>query len=269
MVADDPHIGHSIGQKLQLSRWAPIAAAARDADSIGDLLRRFVINALEHSSSTEFFVKTQGERTTFGFTRIITPPFPPAQNDAFYVGFFCKTLRQATDRQWDPAQVLAVVADPRAIPSGIDYPRVAKGDHSGMSISFPTSWQFLIFRKSAFTIQDDAIGDRSVPESLLDAVHTAIYPHVHEFDLDVTRAASICGYGKRQLSRMLRDQGTTIVKEVAAVRATCARNELAGSNTRIAKIGESVGFKDPTVFSRAFKNWTGQSPQEYRRNNRI
>ena len=57
--------------------------------------------------------------------------------------------------------------------------------------------------------------------------------------------------------------------ELAALRAEVARRKLAESRIRIAEIGTTVGFKDPTVFSRAFKNWTGQSPQEYRRNNRI
>jgi AraC-like DNA-binding protein len=80
--------------------------------------------------------------------------------------------------------------------------------------------------------------------------------------------AEICGYNKRKLSRRLREHGTTIVKEIARLRADIARENLAKSRMRIAKIGESVGFKDPTVFSRAFKNWTGQSPQEYRRTNK-
>ena len=44
-----------------------------------------------------------------------------------------------------------------------------------------------------------------------------------------------------------------------------AADELNSTTRRVSEIAQSVGFTDPTVFSRAFKNWTGQSPQEYRR----
>ena len=84
----------------------------------------------------------------------------------------------------------------------------------------------------------------------------------------MSKAARICGYEKRRLGRLLRQQGTTIVKEVAAVRELEAKRALSGSNRPIAEIGESVGFRDATIFSRAFKNWTGQSPQHFRKNQR-
>jgi AraC-like DNA-binding protein len=91
---------------------------------------------------------------------------------------------------------------------------------------------------------------------------------LHEPDLTVAKAAKLCGYNKRRLSRELRDEGTTISKEVAKLRAERAKKNLADTNQRVAQIALTVGFTDPTVFSRAFKNWTEQSPQEYRRNHK-
>jgi AraC-like DNA-binding protein len=91
---------------------------------------------------------------------------------------------------------------------------------------------------------------------------------LHEPDLTVAKAARICGYNNRRLSRELRGEGTTISREIAKLRAACAKKNLADTDQRIAKIALAVGFRDPTVFSRAFKNWTEQSPQEYRRTHR-
>jgi AraC-like DNA-binding protein len=99
-------------------------------------------------------------------------------------------------------------------------------------------------------------------------VHCAIAPHIHEEDLTVERAAELCGIDKRQLSRKLRSKGTTINKEIAYLRQERATIALVNSDQRIAEIAAKVGFSDPTVFSRAFRNWTGQSPQEYRRNHK-
>jgi len=91
---------------------------------------------------------------------------------------------------------------------------------------------------------------------------------LREPDLTVAKAAKICGYNKRQLSRELREEGTTLSKEIAKLRAERAKTSLADTNQRVAEIALAVGFSDPTVFSRAFKNWTEQSPQEYRRTHR-
>ncbi len=65
---------------------------------------------------------------------------------------------------------------------------------------------------------------------------------------------------------LLEDQGTTIKDEIAYLRQVKAERALVNSDRGISEIAENVGFNNPTAFSRAFKNWTGQSPQEYRRN---
>jgi len=267
-IADDRYLGHRIGQEMDPVQWEPIAQAIADASTVGDLLGHFVVNTLAHTSSTQFFVRTEGERSTFGFTRIVVPTFQPGQNDAFYLGLITNLLKQAVAQKWDATKLLATVSDPDAIPSSGQGIRLAQGDHTGIRMSFPTAWQFAPLAKRAFGITVQSSREGEVPKSLLDSVHQALIPHLSESKLTVDRAAEICGYDKRQLSRNLRIQGTTIVKELAALRAASAREKIAGTKMRIADIGSTVGFRDPTVFSRAFKNWTGQSPQEFRRNNK-
>jgi AraC-like DNA-binding protein len=268
-AADDQHLGFGIGQTLDLAQWEPIAKAIEEAETVGDLLRYFVVHALEHTSSTEFFVRTEGERTTFGFKRIVVPTFSPSQNDAFYFGFFARLLQHATGPYWDASKVLARVALPDAIPWNSDLPRLAQGDDSGMRISFPTEWQFAKLRKSSFATMYAVQPGEHLPESLIASVRAALRPHMHKPDLTVEKAAKICGFEKRSLARRLRKYGTTIIKEVSAVRFDWAQDKLTNTHMKIAEIGVSVGFNDPTVFSRAFKNWTGQSPREFRRNNRV
>ena len=267
-IADDAHLGFTIGQKIDLNDWTPMAIAASEAGSVGDLLNRFIVNALDHTSSTEFFLLTEGDRTTFGFRRLTTPLVVPAQNDAFYFGLLIKVLLQATKTQWDPAAVLIKVADPSAIPPLPESVRIQKGDNLGVQVSFPSTWLFERVEKSLFSCHGPETTESCPPESLIEALHLALLPHMHEPDLSVGRAANICGYDKRRLARQLRSSGTTLGKEIATLRAKHAQNGLINSDRRVFEIAQSVGFKDPTVFSRAFKNWTGQSPQEYRRTHR-
>jgi len=268
-LAHDPFLGYSIGRRMDLRHWTPMARAAEESRTVSDLLGRFVVYSLDHSSSTQFFLNMEGERTTFGFRRIVKPPVIPAHNDAFYLGLISKMLSRATGATWNPSAVLFEVAEPEAVPESEDGFRVVKGNWMGIRVSFPAEWQFLNYQKSAFRQRSAGITDSFPPESLLDSVHVAILPHLHEPNLRIDRAAAICGYKQRKLAALLRAEGTTVGKEISKLRARQAQEKLTSTNNRISEIARSVGIPDATVFSRAFKNWTGQSPQEYRKNNGV
>ena len=267
-LANDPYLGAAIGSKLDLLTWEPIAEAAEAAITVGDLLNRFVLGSKDHASSVQFSLETAGSRATFAFRREIEPPFDPAQNDAFYLGFMSRLMQGATGESWDADSVLVTLSDPAAVPQMFKELHIVKGDRSGFRMSFPTEWLFEKFEKTAFRHRILQSSSSPTPQSLIESVHRAISPHIHEEDLTVERAAVLCGIDKRRLARKLQSKGTTINKEIAYLRqerATCA---LENSNQRIAEIAAKVGFSDPTVFSRAFKNWTGHSPQQYRKSHR-
>jgi len=267
-AANDLYLGFSIGQNLDLQDWEPIAHAVAEAETVGDLLNRFIINALDHSSSTRYFLRTEGDRSTFGLKRTTDLSFAPAQNDAFYLGFLTRLLMHSTGASWDAPSVLVKVADPDAVPPMLEPLRIVKGDYRGIQLSFPTEWQFEPFEKTAFQTGNRIPAASQLPGSLIDSIHHALSPHIHESNLTVDRAAGICGFTRRRLARDLRQRGTTLAKEIAHLRAMRAGKVLVESDCRISEVALCVGFLDPTVFSRAFKNWTGQSPQEYRKNTR-
>ena len=265
-LANDPYIGATVGSKLDLLAWEPISQAAEAAVTVGDLLNRFVLHAREHSSSANYSLETAGSRATFAFKRVAEPHFEPAQNDAFYLGFVCRLMKGATGKAWDAESVLIALSEPSAAPPDFNEMRIVKGDRSGFRMSFPTEWLFERFEKSAFRRGIQQSSHLPTPRSLVESVHLAISPYIHEENLTVERVAELCGTGKRRLSEKLRARGTTIRNEIAFLRQEKATDALVNSDRRISRIAATVGFNDPTAFSRAFKNWTGQSPQQYRRN---
>lgn len=267
-LAGDMYLGFTIGEALDLQTWDPITEAVDQASTVGELLTMFAVNAADHSSATKFQLSTEGERSTFGFERVRKPAFRPGQNDAFYMGFMRRLLKHATRDRWDAASVLFTVADPECIPGNHETYRIAKGGRSGVHITFPSHWLFERFEKSNFNSSLSKEPSREMPRSLLDALRSALRPYLHESDLTADKAAKLCGHDRRRLSRELREIGTTLSKEITKLRAEKASKQLLNTDYPVAEIAEAVGFTDPTVFSRAFKNWTGQSPREFRRNHK-
>lgn len=266
----DRYLGASVGRNTELEKWPPFAESLDVATSINELLSHFVVNANHHATSVKMALQTEGVRSKFHFKRALNPESPPSQNDAFYVGLLVTLFRRALGDRWQANQVLAEVCEPAVIPSDLGSLTLVQGDNRGVSFSFPSEWLFEPFNKRFFSRQQES-NKKFVapPASLIESLQESLLPHIHETDLTVERGANICGYEKRKLSRILKNKGTTLVREIARLREERAAVDLAQSNRKVADIALSVGFKDPTVFSRAFKNWTGQSPQAYRRNNRI
>lgn len=259
-MAEDRCFGFMVGGTLDIAQWDPIAKSAEMSTTVSELLTHFVDQAREHATA-QFFLRCEPARSTFGFERPIRPPVTPAQNDAFYAGMLDELMQKACGDAYDASQMLALVSDPTAIPKSWQG-RVGKTDVLGPQISFPTKWIFKSFNRRSGR---DIAPVSTLSDSLLHSMDVALRPYLAEEGLSAERAAALCGYSRRTLSNELRKRGTTIGKQIAALRAHVAIKHLTGTNERIAEIGRSVGYPDATVFSRAFKHWTGQSPTEYRR----
>lgn len=79
------------------------------------------------------------------------------------------------------------------------------------------------------------------------------------------RIARVLRMSSRTLQRKLAADGTSYRELLSATLRLRAELELADPDLSIAEIASRLGFSDPANFSRAFRNWTGQSPLDFRR----
>ncbi len=76
--------------------------------------------------------------------------------------------------------------------------------------------------------------------------------------------ASKLALSSRTLQRRLREEGTTFQKELDDLREELARNYLAKSDYSSGQIAFLLGYEEPNSFFRAFRSWTGQTPEAIR-----
>jgi AraC-like DNA-binding protein len=72
------------------------------------------------------------------------------------------------------------------------------------------------------------------------------------------------GLSSRSLRRRLQEEGSTYQDILRSVRLDLAKDYLA-SSLSMERISELLGYSEVSVFSRAFKQWTGLAPQVYRK----
>ena len=81
---------------------------------------------------------------------------------------------------------------------------------------------------------------------------------------DAKTVASELAMTEQTLRRKLRSEGSSVQKIKDSLRLDSAVFHLTQDKYTIAEISEKLNFSTPSAFSRAFKNWTGVPPEEYR-----
>jgi len=76
--------------------------------------------------------------------------------------------------------------------------------------------------------------------------------------------AARLGMSARSLQRRLREEGASFELLGREVRGRLAEAYLGDRGLTIGEVAYLLGFSGPSAFSRAFRRWTGQSPQAFR-----
>jgi len=261
----NPHIGAELGLALDPFTWSPLSGAARQSRSVGDFLIRFSIDASRDANSAVFQLETKGSRSSFREMRVAPGATKPCHNDAFTIAYILQVLRSAVGKKWDGRRVIAEVCDPNALPPDLYNIRVAETSSNGAGLAFPCEWLLL---EPAFMEEQELPSSlplgRDAPASIVEALQVILMSRLGSADLDSLRIASLCGMSRRTLSRKLASAGTSLSQEMARLKQQRAQTYLGETNSTVSDVSRRLGYDDPTVFSRAFKRWTGVTPTQYR-----
>ncbi len=77
--------------------------------------------------------------------------------------------------------------------------------------------------------------------------------------------AELLNMSERNLTRQLGGVGTSYSELLARVQSERAMNFLRNPDLSVSEIGYRLGYSEPAAFSRAFSQWTGESPLRWRR----
>lgn len=84
-------------------------------------------------------------------------------------------------------------------------------------------------------------------------------------DASIGAVARRMGITVDVVNRLVKSQGKGWLDVVDAVRRPMAERLFHDRSLTIAGVGYKVGFASPASFTRAFRRWTGMTPEEYRR----
>jgi AraC-like DNA-binding protein len=100
---------------------------------------------------------------------------------------------------------------------------------------------------------------------IVSRVKAAIIDLLADGRLSDAKVAETLYMSNRTLQRKLQEQGTSFKKILTEVRRELALKYIKNEQMTLTELSFQLGFSEMSAFSRAFKNWTGQSPRDYRK----
>ncbi|MCP4610087.1 MAG: helix-turn-helix transcriptional regulator, partial [Planctomycetes bacterium] len=113
---------------------------------------------------------------------------------------------------------------------------------------------------------DKRMQDLTQDASFRDRVRACLLEMLASGQYSVTYVASKLAISNRTLQRRLREEETTFQKILDELREELARHYLSVTDFSSTEISFLLGYEEPNSFFRAFRAWTGQTPEIVRAN---
>jgi AraC-like DNA-binding protein len=269
-VSGDPTIGIKLGQDSGVERYDTIAIVALHAASLAEALPR-VQRYKQLTCPEKIHLTTRGGETRIRFEWLLAEePEPPTVTDLCFA-WITAVARRGTADAVSPCRV--ELARPRAHAATLEK-------HFRCPVAFGARENVLAFTKAdaerPFVTRDDEMTAVVAPhleaelrqqletESLRDQVKTTLKRTLAGQGPDLAAVARELKMSTRTLQRRLTGESATFQQLVAEARRELARHYLRHARLELNETAYLLGYKDANSFFRAFHQWEGTTPGEWR-----
>ncbi|GAB4282608.1 MAG: AraC family transcriptional regulator [Roseovarius sp.] len=269
----DDGIGLAFGRHFKPRQLGALGYAAISSPTLAAALRNMIRFFPAHQEQTQFGL-LQDSGLLWLTYHIYDPRIADRRQDAeLSLGMFVNIFRAALGPDWCPLEVRFAhdrPADGHAHESCFGAP--VQFNRRTNAIAFarrdldapmPDADPYLFSVITPFLERRCAeLGD---PEDFARVVREQIKLQLGETPPTLHEIAHALGVTDKDFQRRLKAHGVAFPDLLRAARQELALHYMADRDMPLTEIAYSLGYSELSAFSRAFRNWTGMTPQRYRR----
>jgi len=270
-LCEDPAIGLKLPSLIPVEQHHPAIIAAYHARTFRDALQRFARYKILCCFEEMKFHEAKGE-CSLEFNWILsreTPP--PLLLDAAFMSSLELGRRGAQKPLLRPLRLeLSRSAEHRAMYEAA----------FGCAIKFKARRDAIIFRSSNLDLPfvsynaellemltpqlDHQLAQRKKRQSCSDQVKWVLKRLLGGHRPEITEVAKELGMSSRTLQRRITDEGTSFRRLLSEARRELAQYYLKEPSLGVSEIAYLLSYEDPSSFFRAFQDWEGTTPSEWK-----
>lgn len=269
ILRDVPNLPLLVGMSISVEVFSPPLFACFCSPNLNIALKRLgqykpLVGPLKMDLAVDDFQTTQ---TIMG---LVGEPTPPPTLLAMELVFMVQLARLATREQIVPRSVQFAfdLPDAAAYEDFFGVP-VKTGATNALTFSaFDAQLPFLTANDAMWSIFEPQLQTRlkdlQKDASFRERMRATLIEIIASGQTSMDDVAAHLAVSTRTLQRRLREEGTNFQAELDSVREELARNYLGKSDYSSGQIAFLLGYQDPNSFFRAFRGWTGQTPEVVR-----
>ncbi len=263
-VLGNPTLGYQIGATTPFPKLVNLEVLRPSGAMLVEYLTALVVDAPRLTNQANYDLKIDGQFAVLSQHRFFTPPVIPEQPDGFFAGMMLRLVQGCARGHWAPDEFRVRVSSARAIPDwALPRNSITQSRKADVQFRFPAAWLLLSGDPEA---DITSLGGTHYSGGIEVMVTKLVEDHLHDATLGLEQIASVLSMPKRSLQRQLLASGVGFREIVRSTKERLAKRLLNDKQHSIQEVGEAIGFSEPASFTRAFRQWTGKTPSEFRRN---
>ena len=265
------HFGLLVGERFRLQALGDIGHLMRNSATVGEALRALLLHLHLHDrGAVPVLLEPEPSRVLLGYSAYGQGASSTAQiyDAAIAIGY--RTLQELCGPTWLPTCIQFSHVRPTHTSA---FRRVFRTrlrfDAAACGVVFASSWleQPIAGTDPALRGRLNraiALAKEHAAMTFAEQVECALPRFVLNGATSADDVARFFGIHQRTLRKRLRSDGTHLQKLVDQTRFGLARQLLRDTGLPVLEIAAALRYSDPNVFSRAFRNWAGASPRQWR-----
>lgn len=270
------NFGLHFGAQFQPRQLGAIGYAAISSPTLSAALRNMEMYFPAHQEQSSFGLIQDSDILWLSY-RILDPRIEDRRQDAeLSMGMFWNIFRQALGPDWRPLEVRFEHSRPD---NGAEHESVF-----GAPVRFGRRTNAMAFRRSdldarmpeqdpyLFAVIEPFLRSRcelhNNPETFASTVRNQIKLNLSTTPPTLSDIAILFGLSEKQFQHELQIHGLSFHDLLRAARQELSLHYMNDPDMPLTEIALLLGYSELSAFSRAFRNWTGMSPQRYRRLNK-
>jgi AraC-like DNA-binding protein len=265
------HFGLLVGERFNLDALGPVGDLMRNSATIGDALRNLLLHLhLYDRGAAPILISPAPDYSILGYSvyRHDTPALAQIYDAAIAIAY--RIMVGLCGASWKPKRVQFSYGPPRnAAPHMKLFGAQVSFDAEVSGVVFASHWLKKsiegadpVLRGVLIKAIQEAEANSSM--SFTEQVKAVLPQMVLSGSISANAIASLFGISERTLRRRLQENSTSLHQLLHEARFEMAQQLLGNTRLMVSEVAGALRYDDPNVFSRAFHNWAGLSPTQWR-----
>lgn len=262
------NLGLLVGEKTNLDSLGILGRLVCNSATLYDAILTGIHVGNLFNSCERFWLVEKGEIAYFCHEFINTKDLVLDHVCHFSLGMMLNLIQKVAGKNWYPQKISLQTKFSHFRNHPLSEVQINR-DVAINSIEFPRSFLSLPLpsvSKNPHSPEVDYlhVHETAPPKKFSDCLELTIAPLLKEGYPNINIASEIAQMSIRNLQRTLTEESLSYSQLITRIRYQTAIHLLEDLTLKIIDIAYELGYEDPAHFTRAFKRWTGLSPNAFR-----